>query len=858
MERKYQKVLRWKEILVVVLSFGMIIGGALWGTARVEATEKISNPRIEKDSSMVSGQNVTWDCVWFGSYPQNEIVRQGSSQETILKDMKKKCNIDYTVVDDNTFHSIESASYNKNGDAIVNGKKYRRINASDVTARLNDIEYCNGLYNWNNDYSSYHYFEYQKIKWRVLEVKNNHALLLSDIMLDDQEYNKDCIGDITWKTSTMRSWLNGYAASENGGDINYQNKNFINTAFSKEEENAIINTDRDYTDYENDGIKVNTNDKIFLLSGKDVHNTENSKKYGFSDVHNEDEARRCKCSTYGLAMGTNLEWSTYGLIGNGDWWLAPLGVTSGPSSSVDHFGWVSDSGTSTDDTEGGVRPALNINLSSSAYSSAGTVSSEEAAIKYPWEGFSYTEYGDSVEITGFYSDSKTDVVIPDKIYEKPVTSIAEHAFTDAVLTSLTIPKSINRVYDEAFKNAKITNVYFDMSLEELLQFKFNLEWETCQKGAIFVKENGKYKKIENLIVPEGIQKIEDHVLSGCDSLISVKLPNSIKTIGYGEFAGCNNLVNINIPNSVSSIDKFTFTSCKSLKSIKLPDTIKQIGCFAFEDCSQLTSIYLPENITTIEVGAFDGCSSLKTIKIPASITNIESLTFDGCRSLQSVDVPDNVTEIGSYAFRECDKLSNVTLGKNIKKIEYGAFLNCSMLKSVTIPKGITEIEKRALGYNYNYNTDEYAKTKNFEINCYKDNSVAINYAKENGFKYRILDADKSNTQIPANNNKNPNSTVGNSKPAKNIPVPSKVKINKLFSTKKKVTLNIKKASNSAKYQVQFSLKKNMKKASIKTFKGIKYTIKKLKSKKTYYIRVRGINNKGKAGAWSQVKKIKVK
>ena len=50
----------------------------------------------------------------------------------------------------------------------------------------------------------------------------------------------------------------------------------------------------------------------------------------------------------------------------------------------------------------------------------------------------------------------------------------------------------------------------------------------------------------------------------------------------------------------------------------------------------------------------------------------------------------------------------------------------------------------------------------------------------------------------------------------------------------------------------------MKKAQLKTFKGVKYTIKKLKSKKTYYIRVRGINSKGKAGAWSQVKKIKVK
>lgn len=38
------------------------------------ATEtKISNPRIVKDSSLKSGQKVTWDCIYFGSYPQTEI-----------------------------------------------------------------------------------------------------------------------------------------------------------------------------------------------------------------------------------------------------------------------------------------------------------------------------------------------------------------------------------------------------------------------------------------------------------------------------------------------------------------------------------------------------------------------------------------------------------------------------------------------------------------------------------------------------------------------------------------------------------------------------------------------------------------
>ena len=63
------------------------------------------------------------------------------------------------------------------------------------------------------------------------------------------------------------------------------------------------------------------------------------------------------------------------------------------------------------------------------------------------------------------------------------------------------------------------------------------------------------------------------------------------------------------------------------------------------------------------------------------------------------------------------------------------------------------------------------------------------------------------------------------------------------------------------YQLQYALnKKFKKKKSIQTGK-IKYTIKKLKKKKTYYIRVRAYKMNGKKkiyGKWSKVKKVKIK
>jgi len=93
-------------------------------------------------------------------------------------------------------------------------------------------------------------------------------------------------------------------------------------------------------------------------------------------------------------------------------------------------------------------------------------------------------------------------------------------------------------------------------------------------------------------------------------------------------------------------------------------------------------------------------------------------------------------------------------------------------------------------------------------------------------------------------------------------------ITKLTKQKKAFNVKWKKASGATGYQIQYSLKKNMKGA--KTIKIAKNstnsrTVKKLKGKKTYYVRVRTyrivkVNGKNKAyfGKWSAKKSVKTK
>ena len=77
---------------------------------------------------------------------------------------------------------------------------------------------------------------------------------------------------------------------------------------------------------------------------------------------------------------------------------------------------------------------------------------------------------------------------------------------------------------------------------------------------------------------------------------------------------------------------------------------------------------------------------------------------------------------------------------------------------------------------------------------------------------------------------------------------------------KKISLKWKKISGAKGYQIQYATNKKFKSKKTKTTTKLRYTIKKLKKKKTYYVRVRAYKSSKKKvyGKWSNVKKIKVK
>lgn len=384
-----------KKIFILIL-----ISTFLIQTEVIAKDKTLQNPRITKNDDMLSGQVVTWDCVWFGTYPQAEVVPSKSDYDGIVE----RVLVDGDLVENpQLYNALKNANgWDQNGNIVYEGKKYRRIKKYDATftvTRRSGYNY-DGYYYWNNA-SDYHYFLYEPIKWRVISVEDEGYFLLSDKVLDSQRYNEERCG-VTWETSTIRSFLNGYGSDKNNEGINYSSKfNFYDSAFDDEEKQLIkaINiTNNNNRDFGTDAGQ-NTVDRVFYLSEDDLTN----KKYGFTnDKSIEDEGRRCFSSSYTKAMGAYYEPDHI------DYYIDPIGVTGWgartPGEDNNHFVYVWYRGDLDNEgvlVDGGsfVRPAIFISKASlNLIKYAGVVSSNNGK---------KTSRLESVEVSTITSDKDT-------------------------------------------------------------------------------------------------------------------------------------------------------------------------------------------------------------------------------------------------------------------------------------------------------------------------------------------------------------------------------------------------------------------------------------------------------------------
>lgn len=220
--------------------------------------------------------------LYFGSYAQTVVT-----EKKLIDELKK-------VVNKNT----NKAEYEGNVYYHIKAEPAATVYRFDHTLEDNYLK--DGDLITKNEY----FFKVEPIKWRVLDTADGKITLLSEYVLDYQLFDST---SNNYETSFIREWLNN---------------TFLNTAFTKEQQEKILTTEvknvaTSTSNSNNLYACKNTLDKVFLLSYEETVNI----KYGFnSDFSQQDEAKAAVATEYVRALGLKMT-TAYMYYGNTSWML---------------------------------------------------------------------------------------------------------------------------------------------------------------------------------------------------------------------------------------------------------------------------------------------------------------------------------------------------------------------------------------------------------------------------------------------------------------------------------------------------------------------------------------------------------
>ena len=351
------------------------------------------------------------------------------------------------------------------------------------------------------------------------------------------------------------------------------------------------------------------------------------------------------------------------------------------------------------------------------------------------------------------------------------------------------------------------------------------------------------------------------------------LPSKLEFIGQNAF-GRTNIKTIDIPGSVYYVDAGICEECKNLRSVMFRahvDGIYGMGNSPFKDCPSLEHIEVESRHNALHSDNGVLYSSTTLIQYPLGKRDIAYRVEKGCEEIlqfalqgatfREISLPDSLSEIGIQAFGGC---------KNLETVNYeGTKARWKKIK-------IGDMNKPLLLAKRNYNVTEgyevplssckiTVKDQTYTGKALKP-AVTVKYgskALKKGADYTVSYKNNKAVGVATVTVTGKGGYTGTKKLTFNI-LPRAVTISKLTAGKQLLTVKWGRRAEATGYELQYAMKSSFagaKTVKIKKNATVSATIKKLKTGKTYYVRLRSYKTVGKKtyySAWSKGKSVKVK
>jgi len=223
------------------------------------------------------------------------------------------------------------------------------------------------------------------------------------------------------------------------------------------------------------------------------------------------------------------------------------------------------------------------------------------------------------------------------ILNEGLESIGKEAFNGCQkLSEINLPNSIKAMDKTLFKDCfSLQKPVFDKTNNNLkmLCLKALMDKLGMEVDGKVVKKYKYSEQRKEVVIPDGITEIDGYAFNSTE-IVSVEIPSTVKTIDSYTFGNCKRLQQVILHEGLESIGDYAFYGCNNLSEVYIPSSVKIIGEYAFNECSKLKQVFLNNGLKTIERGAFHKCKSLPEVIIPKSVKRIDNFAFSRCVGLE--------------------------------------------------------------------------------------------------------------------------------------------------------------------------------------------------------------------------------